>query len=88
MSDILTHSDFPWYWNVISTNINISLKDILSHPELPWDWISICHRKFLWEDATFKTNLKKDIKKRRETVKKLALFGSLETLVAKYIWFV
>jgi hypothetical protein len=41
--------------------------------------------KFLWNKVAFKNSLKKDIKNRREKIRKIFVFGALESLVAKYV---
>ena len=83
LSEIFEHLDSPYKLiTEISRNPSITLKDILRYPKMDWR----CYgNKFLWDDFVFKINLKKDIKKRREKVKSLSLFGSLNSLVNKYV---
>jgi hypothetical protein len=85
LADILTHKEKDWSWCYISGNANITLKDILKYPNMQWHYDVMSDNKFLYNDFVYKNNLKSDIKTRREKVKKLSLFGSLESLVAKYV---
>ena len=64
-------------------NPNITLKDILQNIKFCEE--SIINNLFLWNDVVYKNNLKKDIKTRKEKIKSLAMFNSLEELVAKYV---
>ena len=88
LSDILSHPELPWDWGYVSKNPNTTVKDILSHPELLWKWSNISRNEFLWNDTVYKNNLKKDIKKRREQIRKLALFETLKGLVERYVGYV
>jgi hypothetical protein len=88
IKDVLKHPQFPWKWGLLSQNPNISLQDILKHPKIPWNYKIVKQREFLWNDDIYRKTLKEDIKTRREKVKALSLFGSLEGLVAKYIGYV
>jgi hypothetical protein len=77
---------FVWDW--ISENANITLRDFLMNPKKNWQWDHVSSNIFLWDRTVYKNNVNKDIKKRREKVKNLKLFGSLETLVEKYVGYV
>jgi hypothetical protein len=86
--DTLTFSHHKWDWDNFSENSSLTVKDILKHPQIPWNWKRLSSNRFLFNDITYQNNLKSDIKKRREKIASLPLFGSLETLVAKYIGYV
>jgi hypothetical protein len=67
---------------------NLELKDVLKQPELEWQWDVLAQNKFLHDDTVYKNKIKNDIKKRRKEVKFLNLFGSLNSLVEKYVGYV
>jgi hypothetical protein len=48
----------------------------------------LLQNKFLYDDTTYKNKIKNDIKKRRKEVIFLSLFGSLNSLVEKYVGYV
>jgi hypothetical protein len=88
VGDMLKYPELPWKWNYVSKNPSITVKDVLKHPEIKWDWFYISDNKFLWHDTLYKKNLKIDIEKRRDIIRKLKLFGNLNSLVQRYIGYI
>jgi hypothetical protein len=89
MKEILeTQNKNNWCWGWISENPNITLGDILKYIDKPWEWNRISDNKFLNIDITFNREIKNSIKSRREKVKKLKLYGDLDTIINKYVGYV
>ena len=90
LTDILSHPELPWEWGYVSMNPSITLKEILKQNlEKKYSVrFGVFSNEFLWNDIVYKKNLKNDVQNRREKVKSLAVFGSLETLVNKYVGYV
>jgi hypothetical protein len=88
LEDILSHPELNWEWNGVSRNPNLKPKHVFNNSKKPWHWNNISVNQFLWDDVVYKKNLKSDIMKRRNEIKKLSLFGHLDCLVSKYIGYV
>jgi hypothetical protein len=89
MKEILeTQNKNKWSWTWISQNPNITLADILKYIDKPWQWEYISDNKFLNIDITFNREIKNSIKSRREKIKKLKLYGDLDTIINKYVGYV
>jgi hypothetical protein len=87
ISDILKNRQLPWNPYFVSKNPNITIRDILSDSSffVPDGFLT---NEFLWNTVVYKRELKSDIKKRREMVKRKLSFGDLFFVVEKYIGYV
>jgi hypothetical protein len=47
MDFVVKHPEYPWNWDGISLNENLTMDYVERHPEHPWDWYEISQNKTL-----------------------------------------
>lgn len=88
VEDMLKYSHIDWDWGSVSENPNLTLKIILKHPEKNWSAQLLSKNEFLQNYKVFSKSFTSDIKSRKEKIKALDLFGSLNNLVEKYVGYI
>lgn len=69
INELQDNLNLPWDWDFLSQNCNIPLKDIMTKIGYPWNFYYLSINHFLYNDFSYEYNIRKDISKKRHSIK-------------------